>query len=101
MTAIPISNKFKSIDVLPADKYVKYVFKNATYMACFIDYTLVLMPYNVAVCDIEDGMLYRYFTINKRLYESSYTSCHNELLKLNITKSNDEIRHVVEQLRLF
>lgn len=96
MTAIPLSKHFKNIDVSPADEYVKRVFEDATYMDNGLEQTLVLKPSYNDVDKIEDGMLYAYYLINGKLYESSYTTSHEELIRFYGKK-----RKVIEQMTLF
>ena len=81
------------IDVVPADKYVKRVDKEAVYMADVGTYTLMLIPSDKAT--IETGHEYRTYKINDKVYESCLTSKHNELVKFY----GDKTLH--EQLSLF
>lgn len=81
------------IDVVPADKYVKRIDKEAVYMADVGTYTLMLMPSNKT--EIEAGYEYRIYKVNDEMYESCLTSKHNELVKFY----GDKALH--EQLSLF
>lgn len=69
----------KVVDVVPADKYVKRVDKEAAYMADAGTYTLMLIPSDKA--EIEAGHEYETYKINDKAYESCLTSKHDELVK--------------------
>lgn len=67
------------IDVVAADKYVKQVDENATYMADIGTYTLMLIPSNKTT--IEAGYEYMTYKVNEEMYESCLTSKYDELVK--------------------
>ena len=68
------------IDVVQADKYVKWVDKEAAYMADAGTYTLMLIPSDKT--EIEAGHEYETYKINDKGYESCLTSKHDELVKV-------------------
>lgn len=81
------------IDVVQADKYVKWVDKEAAYMADAETYTLMLIPSDKT--EIEAGHEYETYKINDKVYESCLTSKHDELVKFY----GNQTLH--EQLSLF
>lgn len=68
------------IDVVPADKYVQQVDKEAVYMADIGTYTLMLIPSYKTT--IEAGYEYETYKINDEMYESCLTNKHDELVKM-------------------
>lgn len=81
------------IDVVQANKYVKWVDKEAAYMADAGTYTLMLIPSDKT--EIEAGHEYETYKINDKVYESCLTSKHDELVKFY----GNQTLH--EQLSLF
>lgn len=67
------------IEIVKADKYVKWVDKEAVYMADAGTYTLMLMPSDKT--EIEAGHEYMTYKVNEEMYESCFTSKHDELVK--------------------
>ena len=89
----------KVVDVVPADKYVKRVDKEAAYMADAGTYTLMLIPSDKA--EIEAGHEYETYKINDKAYESCLTSKHDELVKFYGGQTLNKNRAQHEQLSLF
>ena len=81
------------IDVVQADKYVKWVDKEAAYMADVGTYTLMLLQSDKT--EIESGHEYETYKINDEMYESCLTSKHDELVRLYGSQT------LHEQLSLF
>lgn len=87
------------IDVVQADKYVKWVDKEAAYMADAGTYTLILIPSDKT--EIEAGHEYETYKINDEMYESCLTSKHDELVKFYSGQTLHKNRALHEQLCLF
>ena len=87
------------IDVVPADKYVKWVDKEATYMADIGTYTLMLIPSDKT--EIEAGYEYMTYKVNEEMYESCLTSKYDELVKFYGGQTLNQNRAQHEQLSLF
>ncbi|MCR0567754.1 hypothetical protein MKC54_03100 [[Clostridium] innocuum] len=87
------------IDVVPADKYVKQIDENATYMADIGTYTLMLIPSDKT--EIEAGYEYMTYKVNEEMYESCLTSKHDELVKFYGGQTLNKNRAQHEQLSLF
>lgn len=81
------------IDIVAADKYVKWVDKEAAYMADIGTYTLMLIPSDKT--EIETGYEYMTYKVNDEMYESCLTSKYNELVRLYGSQT------LYEQLNLF
>lgn len=81
------------IDVVAADKYVKQVDENATYMADIGTYTLMLIPSSKTT--VEAGHEYETYKINDDMYESCLTSKYDDLVRLYGSQT------LHEQLNLF
>lgn len=84
-------NKYLEFDVSEADKYIKRLFPNADYMAIEKRYVMVLEQSNKRH---DPSVDYRYFDIDGKQYESTYTNDYEYLKKSYKEKS-------FEQLTLF
>lgn len=87
------------IGVVPADKYVKWVDKEATYMADIGTYTLMLIPSDKT--EIEAGYEYETYKIKNKMYESCLTNKYDELVKFYGGQTLNKNRAQHEQLSLF
>lgn len=87
------------IDVVPADKYVQQVDKEAVYMADIGTYTLMLTPSDKT--EIETGYEYMTYKVNDEMYESCLTNKHDELVKFYGGQTLNKNRAQHEQLSLF
>lgn len=87
------------IEVVTADKYVKWVDKESAYMADVGTYTLMLIPSDKT--EIEAGYEYMTYKVNDKMYESCLTNKHDELVKIYGGQTLNKNRAQHEQLSLF